>query len=216
VVRVNLLPERRASKARAQATEPGQLWILAVLGFVVLEVVAFLFVEKFMQDKLSDVKLANGKTDAAIKGIQGQMTDQAQVKAQLKDLRDREEAVQKLKAGRTGPTNVLLELSTVLTPGKEPTAPRERIEEQRAENPVTAMHPNWDTRRLWLTSYAELERAVKISGLAKEPEDVSELFRRLALSNYFQDVKLLPGNTVTDQASKEPLVRFEISAKVRY
>jgi len=216
VVRVNLLPERKTSRARGPAAEPGQLWVLMVLGFVVLEVVALLFVEKFKQDELKKITDENAATNADIAKIQSGMADHAAIKAQLKDLKEREEAVKKLKEARTGPTAVLLELSNILTPGNLPTAPRERIEQVAKENDKMALHPNWDTRRLWLTSYNELERSVKLGGLAREPEDISEFFRRLSLSSFFADVRLLPGNKIVDATTKQELVHFDISAKVRY
>jgi len=43
---------------------------------------------------------------------------------------------------------------------------------------------------------------------------VSELERRLKLSDYFSDVKLLPGTKVAEQ--NQELFRFELSAKVKY
>ena len=44
---------------------------------------------------------------------------------------------------------------------------------------------------MWLTSFQESERVAKIEGLARDGDDVSELARRLNLSVYFAEVKLL-------------------------
>jgi hypothetical protein len=57
---------------------------------------------------------------------------------------------------------------------------------------------------------------VKLVGLARDGEDVSEFLRRLSLSDYFYDVKLLPATKSVDPTSKLELVKFEMSAKVRY
>jgi hypothetical protein len=57
---------------------------------------------------------------------------------------------------------------------------------------------------------------VKIAGLARDGEDVSEFLRRLSLSDYFYDVRLLPASKGMDAATKLELVKFEMSAKVRY
>ena len=75
---------------------------------------------------------------------------------------------------------------------------------------------NWDPRRLWMTAYKEDNRVVKISGLARDGEDVSEFLRRLSLSDYFYEVKLLPAVKENDKDTKLELVKFEMSAKVRY
>jgi hypothetical protein len=69
---------------------------------------------------------------------------------------------------------------------------------------------------VWLLSYQELERAVRIVGLARDAEDVSELQRRLLLSDYFTEVNLLPGSKQVDGATKQELVHFEMTAKVKY
>lgn len=217
MVRINLLPDRKQTKARGPSvSEPGQLWILAVLGFVVLEVIVLVFVHKLQQDKLDGIVGENTKIQGQIDGIKRQIANHAEIKAQLQQLRDREDAINKLEAARKGPTTVMLELSKILTPGKGPTTDRDKLEQLKRDNPAAVYNVNWDARRLWVTSYQEVERAVKIQGLAKDADDVSEFQRRLLLSDYFFDVNLLPGSKVTDGASKAELVKFELSAKVRY
>jgi type IV pilus assembly protein PilN len=215
MVRVNLLPEKRQTKQRASATEPGQAWVLAVLAVVVLEILGLIAVQSVKNAQLKTVVSQNKEIQDAINGINTQIADQATVKAQLQQLRDRESAIQKLQSGRTGPTNIMMELSRILS-GKDPTIEKAKLEKIRHDNPTAAPNENWDGRRLWLTQYSELERTVRIVGLAKDPEDVSEFERRLALSDYFSEVGLLPGSRVIDPVTKSELVRFELSAKVRY
>ena len=215
MIRVNLLPQKRDSARRAQ-TEGSQLWIAVVGGLVLLEMVALLFTYKAKQDELSSAMKKNQEIEASIANIKTQIANHAAIKAQLKDLRDREDAIQKLQAARTGPTSTLLELSHVLTAGRGPTVDRDKIEQLKRDNPGAVPNANWDPRRLWMTSYLEQERSVKINGLARDGEDVSEFLRRLSLSDFFYDLKLLPAAKVTDSATKLELVRFELSAKARY
>jgi type IV pilus assembly protein PilN len=216
MVRVNLLPDKRQSARRMASGEPTQLWVFGVLGGFVATVVVCLFVQKMKQDELRDIAVENGRAQSQIDVIKKQIADHDQIKTRLKELRDREEAIQKLQAARTGPTSTLLELARVLTPGRVPTADRDKIEQLKRENPAEVYNPNWDPRRLWLTSYQEAERTVKFGGLARDGEDVSELERRLKASDYFADVRLLPGTKVADPLSHQELFRFELSAKVRY
>jgi len=216
VVRVNLLPDKRQAARRMVATEPTQLWLLGVIGAFVGTVVACLFVQKLKQDQLRDILAENGRIQGQIDTIKRQTANHPEIKAKLKELRDREEAIQKLQAARTGPTSTLLELAHVLTPGRGPTTDRDRLEQLKRDNPAEVYNANWDPRRLWLTSYLESERTVKLGGLARDGEDVSELERRLKASDYFADVKLLPGAKVVDQQSHQELFRFELSAKVKY
>jgi type IV pilus assembly protein PilN len=216
LVRINLLPEKRPGPRRAGGAEPTQLWLVAVAGALVAAIVACLFVQKVKEDELREVLADNGRTQGQIDGIKSQIADHPEITARLKELRDREDAIQKLQAARTGPTSTLLELAHVLTPGRGPTTDRDRLEQLKRDNPSEVYNASWDPRRLWLTSYHESDRALKIGGLARDGEDVSELERRLKLSDYFTDVKLLPGNKIVDQPSHQELFRFELSAKVKY
>lgn len=216
MVRVNLLPDKRQHGRRMVATEPTQLWLLGVIGALVGTIIVCLFVQKLKQDQLRDILALNGRIQGQIDTIKKQTANHPEIKAKLKELRDREEAIQKLQAARTGPTSTLLELAHMLTPGRGPTTDRDRLEQLKRDNPAEVYNPNWDPRRLWLTSYLESQRIVKLGGLARDGEDVSELERRLKASDYFADVRLLPGTKVVDSQSHQELFRFELSAKVKY
>jgi type IV pilus assembly protein PilN len=216
MVRVNLLPDRKQATRRMSAAEPTQLWLLVVLGAFAATVVVCLFVQKVKQDELRAILAENSRTQGQIDAIKQQIANHAEITARLKELRDREEAIQKLQAARTGPTSTLLELAHVLTPGRGPTTDRDKLEQLKRDNPAEVFNTNWDPRRLWMTSYLESDRVVKMAGFARDGEDVSELERRLKLSDYFTDVKLLPGQKVVDNQTHQELFSWQLSAKVRY
>jgi type IV pilus assembly protein PilN len=214
MVRINLLPDKRQAARRPGASEPTQTWLIGVGVAFIVTAIACVFIQKLKQDELAGVLADNARIDGQIDAIKKQIADHPEIKARLKELRDREEAIQKLQSARTGPTSTLLELAHLLTPGRAPTTDRDKLEQMKRDNPAEVYNANWDARRLWLTSYVEADRVVKLQGLARDGEDVSELERRLKLSDFFTDVKLLPGSKVTDQGQE--LFRFELSAKVRY
>jgi type IV pilus assembly protein PilN len=217
VVRVNLLPDRRQAPRRpGVAVEPQQTWLLGVLGAFAAAVIVCLFVQKLKQDQLAAMVAENSRTQEQIDAIKRQIADHPQITARLKELRDREDAIQKLQAARTGPTSTLLEVAHLLTPDRGPTLDRDKLEQLKHDNPNEVYNQNWDPRRLWLTSYVESDRVVRIGGLARDGEDVSELQRRLKLSDYFTDVKLLPGAKILDATAHQELFQFSLSAKVRY
>jgi type IV pilus assembly protein PilN len=217
MVRVNLLPDRRQASRRAGgATDTSQLWILGVFGAVVGAVVVCLFIQKVKQDELTAITRENQNTQGQIDAIKQEISNHDEIKAKLKELRDREDAIQKLQSARSGPTSTLLELAHVLTQGRGPTTDRDKLEQMKRDNPSEVYNANWDTRRLWLTSYQETDRTLKLGGLARDGEDVSELERRLKLSDYFTDVKLLPGQKTIDAQTHQELFKFDLSAKVRY
>lgn len=231
MIRVNLLPNKKTARKNDffsfsfggksggsdSSSEGGsQAWLGVVLGVVLLEVIVLLLVYKTKSDALTKAKNKNLEHSTTISTIQGNIAQHEKIKADLKELRDREDAIQKLQAARTGPTATLLELSKILSHNRGPTVDRDKLEQLRRDNPTAVPNPNWDTRRLWLTTYAEKERAVKVGGLARDGEDVSEFLKRLSLSDYFYDVRLLPATKDIDSTTKLELVKFEFSAKVRY
>jgi type IV pilus assembly protein PilN len=226
MIRVNLLPQKKPTRRRGggDASAPvgdsgggeSQVWLAFVLGAVLLEVIVLLFVYKTKQDQLTQVQKQNTELQGNIENVKREIAQHATIKAQLKELRDREEAIQKLQAARTGPTATMLELARIMTPGRGPTVDRDKLEQLKRDNPSAVPNASWDPRRLWLTTYKENDRTVRLSGYARDGEDVSEFLRRLSLSDYFYEVKLLPATKAVDTVTKIELVKFEMSAKVKY
>lgn len=220
MIRINLLPTKKVLRRKGEVGDlaggESQAWLAFVLGAVLLEVIVLLFVYKTKQDQLTQVVRHNQEVQANVDAITREISNHAQIKAELKELRDREEAIEKLQSARTGPTATMLELSRILTPGRGPTIERDKLEQLKRDNPSAVPNPNWDPRRLWMTSYKEDNRMVRVIGLARDGEDVSEFLRRLSLSDYFYEVRLMPAKKEVDTVTKLELVKFEMSAKVRY
>jgi type IV pilus assembly protein PilN len=219
LIRVNLLPRKREQKRGGFSLgggEGGQAWLAIVLGVVLLEIVVLILFHRGKQDELDLIAKKNAQIQANISDIQRQMANHAEIKTQLKELRDREDAIAKLESARTGPTAVMLELSHVLTEGRGPTTDRDKLEQLKRDDPNRVPNPNWDPRRLWLLTYSEVDRTVNLSGLARDGEDVAELLKRLSLSDYFYDLRVLPAQKSNDSITHLDLMKFELSAKVRY
>jgi len=212
VIRVNLLPQKR----RKQAAARGDMWLLASLVLVALEVVACFVWYGSKQDELAQQQSKNGALEAQIKQIKDVSKNHEDIKKKLAVLREREEAIAKLQSARTGPTAMLLEVARMLTPGRGPSVDPGELTKLRRENPGQDFNQNWDSRRLWLTRFVESDRTVRLEGMARDGEDVSELARRMNLSAYFREVQLLPAKRETDKTSGLPVVSFKLEAKVRY
>ena len=213
MIRVNLLPTKRGSRA---ASDASQRWLLLVLAVVLGEVVGLFFFHQSKLEALAAQNQRNAQIQSQIDDIRKLVANHEEIKKDLAVLRAREEAIARLQAGRSGPTAALLELAQVLTSGKGPTADPDKLAELRRENPLAIYNPGWDSRRLWLTSYIESERTVRIEGLARDGNDVYELAQRLKLSVYFYDVTLLSGKKDTARDTKLELVTFALQMKVRY
>ncbi len=222
MIRVNLLPQKRTSRRRRslvvvpQVSASGQTWLLFVAGALIIESVGLLVLYTSTSDEWRRLVAHNQELTNNIDVINQEVANHTGVKSQLKDLRDREEAIQKLQNARSGPTGTMLELSRILTVGRGPTLDRDRLEQLKRDNPSSIPNANWDPRRLWIQAFTEKDRVVKVGGSARDGEDVSEFLRRLTLSDYFYEVKLLPATKGVDPQTKLELVKFEMSAKVRY
>lgn len=215
MIRVNLLPSRRDTQKRVSA-DAGQIWLLAIMGALVIEAVVLIFFHRSKTAELTEIVNDNNEKQEKIDNITRQLAKHEEIKAKLKSFRDREAAIKNLQDARTGPTAVLLELSRILSPGRGPTTDAGKMEQLKRENPTAMPNKSWDPRRLWLTAYAESERVVKITGLARDGEDVSEFVRRLTVSEYFGDIRLLPASKERAEGAKIELVKFELSARARY
>jgi type IV pilus assembly protein PilN len=207
MIRINLL----ASKKRAEKSSEGsQVWLAVVMVVVLAEVAALFVFHSVKAEELSDQVRKNAELTSQIDQAKRNVANHDKVKGELATLRAREEAIQKLQSARTGPTAILMELARILTPGRGPSVDPDRLAQLRRDNPLSVFNPNWDSRRLWITGFVESQRRLKIDGNARDGEDVSELARRLNLSSFFYDVKLLPATRDKD------FVKFSIEAKVRY
>lgn len=213
MIRVNLLPQK---KKRAERSEGSQLWLAVVMVVLLAEIAGLFLFHGLKSEELLDQQRKNAALQGQIDHSKRSVQSHAEIKEKLAQLRAREEAIAKLQSARSGPTAVLLELARIMTPGRGPSVDPDRLAQLRRDNPLAVINPTWDARRLWLSRFVEEQRKVRLEGLARDGEDVSELARRMNLSSYFSDVKLLPAKRQTDQKTGIELVNFSLEAKVNY
>ena len=213
MIRVNLLPEAR----RTQTNSGEQTWLWVVFGLVTLEIVGLLTMYSFKQEELDTWNRKNQTIEGEIKLSKDKVKGQPDVKAKLEKLRAREDAIAKLQSARSGPAAMLLEIARMMTRGRGPSIASETLAKVQSDNPLAMFNPNWDSRRLWITEFVEQARTVKLKGEAIDGEDVSELARRMNLSAYFYDVKLLPAQRSAGKSTTGvDTVSFQLEARVRY
>lgn len=209
MIRINLLPIRKAKRAEAgqrQFLYMG-LAIMATLGVLV-------FVHLQASGDLDEAKRRNTILAAEVGRLKQELGDYDKVRGQREELLRQRKTIQALDAGRTGPVYLLRELSEILSPGKGPTFDRVTYEEQLRRDPNAGFNASWDTRRVWIDSYTEADRGVKLKGAAKSNEDVAEFLKRLNSSVFFSDVNL---DSTAQQAGRSvKFVSFSLSAKVVY
>lgn len=214
MIRINLLPQKR--KRRVDSGSSGELWVLAAVGALVLEIVILFFIHSSLEGDLQDEQTKNGEVQARIDASKKAVQNHQNVLTELERMRAREDAIAKLQSARTGPTAVLLEAARILTPGRGPSIDPEKLAQIRRDNPLAAFNPTWDTRRLWITAFREESRLLHIDGIARDAGDVSEFAKRMNLSDYFGSVRLLPASRATEGDTGLEVVKFALEAEVKY
>ncbi|MEI9953085.1 MAG: PilN domain-containing protein [Pseudomonadota bacterium] len=212
MIRINLLAQKR----RAERAEAPQLWLVAVMVAMLAEVAVLFVFHGFKSEELKEQRLKNSALTSQIDQSKSTVANHEDVRQKLTQLRAREEAIGKLQTARTGPTAILLELARLLTPGRGPSVDPDRLSQLRRDNPLAVFNPSWDSRRLWLVKFVEQNRKLHLEGFAQDGEDVSELARRMNLSSYFADVRLLPAIRQIDSTTHMEVVSFALEAKVKY
>jgi type IV pilus assembly protein PilN len=213
VIRINLLPQK---KRRVDTGGGGELWVLAAMGALLVEIVILFVFHGMQETKLAEEEKKNQEVQAKIQTSKAAVANHANVTEELTRMRAREDAIAKLQSARTGPTAVLLELARLLTPGMGPTIDPEKLAQVRKDNPLALYNPSWDPRRLWIDTYTEETRLLRIKGTARDAEDVSELAKRMNLSDYFDKIRLLPAKQGEDSATGIEVVDFALEAEVKY
>jgi type IV pilus assembly protein PilN len=215
MIRINLLAARKVKRR-----DTGEKQLIAMGLAVLVAIAGMVFVYMGAQSELDARKRANESVKADIERLKADLGDYDKIKGQRQDLLKQQKTIQALQSGRTGPLFLMRELSEILTPNKGPTFDRVSYEERLRRDPNVGFNPSWDTRRVWLDSFDEVQRKVRIKGSAKSNEDVAEFLKRLQLSIFFADVT--PESTTqvnlasTATAPSVKHVTFNLTASVVY
>lgn len=214
MIRINLLP---AGKKQVRASSgSAQTWVIAYLLAAFVWCVVLMIFWRVKYSELEEQQKANSEIDRQVQSAKAKTADIKSVEDKLTKSKQLETVVLELQAARQGPTRLLMELSRILSAEGGPAIDPKRLEELRRDNPLVGFNPGWDYRRLWLTSFTEDAHECIIDGFGKSNEDVAELLRRLTLSDLFSEVTLDSTKIETDEASGTPMVKFQLTSKVRY
>jgi len=155
MIYINLLPVRAAQK-REKLVEQIVFLVLAVA----LVVASCVGVYGVLLSKILMEKSEISQKEQNIANLQKKIQEVKNFEKLQKDLRTKLDILDKLKAGRSGPTHLLDELANAI-PDK-----------------------------LWLESYKEVGGKISLVGLAMNEESVAVFMQNLDASKYFMDVEL--------------------------
>jgi len=219
MIRINLLPIKQDRRREA-----GRNQIFIGLLVLVVELAGFTFLYLDAAADVDEQKNANDLIQAKVKKIEKQVKNHKRILKEIEEYEKRQEAIDNLQAARTGPVYVMLEISNVLSKSGRPHIDHDKYQQMIQTNPASGYDENWDFRRLWLDTFQEKDKLVRITGQGMTHEDVAEFIRRVNLSDFFTSSELvstnleLPKITMEgfDKKSTDPVVHFVMTAKVRY
>lgn len=221
MIRINLLPSGRRGGFAAGSSATADVgstpvWVAVYAAATALWLLALVGVYFVFSGRLDEQLAQNRRLEQEVGALDQKASDLEGLRAQLVASQQLEQVVAELNAARLGPTRLLMELSKILSVEGGPTIDPEELERIREENPLAGMNKGWDVRRLWIESFEESDRRVRITGLGRTNEDVAEFLQRLSLSRVFDEVTLEKTEAETDSETGLVFIQFTLSAKVTY
>jgi type IV pilus assembly protein PilN len=219
MIKINLLPIKKDRRR-----ESGRNQILIGVLLIVIELAVFGVFYYRSRSAVDLQRNANEQIQNQVQRIESQVKDHKAIIGEIEEYEKRQEAIENLQAARTGPVFVMLELSEILSKGGRPHLDNDRYQELVQKNPAAGFDENWDYRRIWVNTFSEKERRVKIAGQGLTHEDVAEFLRRLHLSDFFVTSELVSTTLAPPKIDKagfagkdaRPVVHFALEAQVRY
>jgi Tfp pilus assembly protein PilN len=221
MIRINLLPQKRAKRAAAAGTgtpspRPLMIGAGALVGAALL--VFFLF-DMPRRSKIASLRTSNNELQVQIAEKRKQLVGYEEMKKAKEDAFKRAEAIGRLMQAKVVPAHVLHELGEILTQNRLPAMTedmRKKVGNGPGSDPNKRFQLDWDPTKVWLSGFTDTGGVFKLEGGAQSESDVTQLSKRLAASVYFADVTPAGGERVVDKDRGLNYYRFTITGKVVY
>lgn len=222
MIRVNLLPQRKAKRGFSRTSTPGEpsarqgLVGLAALGIAAASV--FFMLDMPKRKRLAELNEANDQLQQQINEKNQALVGYDELKAAEEQAKVRAESINRLLATKVVPAHLLHELGKVLThEGPTMTEAMAKLAGNTADgDPNKRFLADWDPSHVWMTTFVDTAGKFQLDGGAQSESDVTQLSKRLAASVYFIDVTPAGGERVQDKDSGLAYYKFTITGKVAY
>lgn len=219
MIKINLLPQRRAKGLAAASESAGRPVVLGVLGLAAAAAAVAVLVDLPRRARLAELTRDNARLESDIQAKNRQLAGYAELKKAAEEADQRYKSIQRLLGARVVPAHVLHELGEILTTRKYPTMTEDmarRTGNGPDADPNKRLSPDWDPSRVWLSGFTDAGGAFRLEGGAQSESDITQLAKRLAASVYFDDVAPAGGERVADGQTGASYYKFTITGKVVY
>ena len=219
MIKINLLPQKRAKKRDAATEGATQPLLFGVIALAVAGAAIFLLIDKPKRARLAELAEANQQLQNEIASKNKQLLGYAELKKASDEADERYRSIQRLLSAKVVPAHVLHELGEVLTANKYPTMTEDmakRTGNGPESDPNKRFQADWDASHVWLTGFTDAGGDFKLEGGAQSESDVTQLAKRLGASAYFLDVTPAGGERVAEAGTGTNYYRFTITGKVVY
>ena len=219
MIKINLLPQKRAKKRIAISDGSSQHLLFGVIGLAIAGVAVVLVVDKPKRAKLAELAEANQQLQNDIQSKTKQLVGYAELKKAADEADERYRSIKRLLSAKVVPAHVLQELGEILMAGKYPTMTEDMAKRTGSgpeSDPNKRFQGDWDASHVWLTGFSDTGGEFKLEGGAQSESDVTQLAKRLGASVYFLDVTPAGGERFADLQSGTNYYRFTITGRVVY
>jgi Tfp pilus assembly protein PilN len=219
MIKINLLPQRRAKKRSSAPDVSAKPFIFGAAGIAAAAVLVFVLVDQPKRARVSELAAANQQLQVEIAAKNKQLDGYAELKKAADEADERYRSIQRLLSAKVVPAHVLHELGEILSANKYPTM-TEDMAKRTGNGPDSdankRFQADWDASHVWLSSFTDTGGAFKLEGGAQSESDITQLSKRLAASAYFVDVTPAGGERVADNQGGGNYYKFTITGRVAY
>ena len=218
MIKVNLLPQRRAKHKAAQSDPSSKQLFIGVAAILAAAAAVFVAFDMPKRSRLEEVQTANAQLQDQINQKNQSLQGYSEMKKAVDEANKRAESIDRLVGNKVVPAHVLHELSRILT-REGPTMSEEMT--RRAGNgpdsePNRRFQGDWDPAHVWLLQFVDTNGSFRMDGGAQSESDVTQLSKRLQASVYFDDVVPAGGERIADRTNGVNYYRFTITGKIVY
>ncbi len=218
MIKVNLLPQRKARRASAAADPSAKQALVGVAALGAAAAAVFFGVDMPRRERLESLKNANAQLQSEINNKNKQLVGFAEMKKAQEEMVKRQEGIKRLMGTKVVPAHLMHELGNILS--REGPTMTEEMTAKVGNGPMGStlkqFSADWDPTRVWISSFVDTNGAFKLEGGAAADSDVTQLSKRLAASVHFPDASPAGVERVIDKATQLSYYRFTITGRLAY